>query len=83
MIDNTPTDKSRAFLNNINPWEEKKLFIQNIPTYSPELNKIEILWRKIKYAWLTFSAYKSFKTLKEQLNNIVANSGLDYHINFT
>ena len=63
--------------------EENNLFIQNIPTYSPELNKIEILWRKIKYEWLNFSAYESFKTLKEELNNILANIGLDYHINFT
>ena len=83
LIDNAPTHTSRAFLNNIGQWEESNLFIQNIPTYSPELNKIEILWRKIKYEWLNFSAYKSFKTLKEKLNHILANIGLDYHITFT
>lgn len=83
LIDNAPTHTSHVFLNNIDQWEEKNLFIQNIPAYSPELNKIEILWRKIKYEWLNFSAYESFKSLKEGLIHILANIGLDYHINFT
>ncbi len=48
LIDNALTHTSHAFLNNIDQWEEKNLFIQNIPAYSPELNKIEILWRKVK-----------------------------------
>jgi transposase len=51
LIDNAPTHTSRAFLNNIEQWEANNLFIQNIPAYSPELNKIEILWRKINKLW--------------------------------
>ena len=83
LIDNAPTHTSNAFLDNIDNWEKQNLFIQNIPAYSPELNKIEILWRKIKYEWLNFSAYESFTSLKENLNHILANIGQDYHINFT
>ncbi len=83
LIDNASTHTSKAFLNNIDGWEGQNLFIQNIPPYSPELNKIEILWRKIKYEWLNFSAYESFASLKENLNHILANIGLEYHINFT
>ena len=82
LIDNAPTHTSHAFLDNIENWEKQNLFIQNIPAYSPELNKIEILWRKIKYEWLNFSAYESFASLKESLNHILANIGLDYRINF-
>ena len=74
---------SKAFLGNIDNWEKQNLFIQNIPAYSPGLNKIEILWRKIKYEWLDFSAYQSFASLKEGLKHILANIGLDYKINFT
>jgi transposase len=51
----------------------QNLFLQNIPPYSPELNKIEILWRKIKYERLNFSAYESFAALKENLNHIFSN----------
>ena len=83
LIDNAPTHTSKAFLGNIDNWEKQNLFIQNIPAYSPELNKIEILWRKIKYQWLDFSAYQSFASLKESLKHILANIGLDYKINFT
>jgi len=71
------------FRKNIDKWEKQGFFIQNIPAYSPELNKIEILWRKIKYEWLDFSAYESFKALKNALYDILANVGQDYHINFT
>jgi len=71
-----------AFLDNVDHWNKQNLFIQNIPAYSPELNKIEILWRKIKYEWLNFSAYESFATLKDSSNHILANIGLDYKINF-
>jgi transposase len=36
-------------------------------TYSPELNIIEMIWRKIKYDWLPFEAYNitPFLILKE------------------
>jgi transposase len=32
------------------------LIIKYLPPYSPELNLIEILWRRIKYTWLPFSS---------------------------
>ena len=83
LIDNASMHTSKAFLKNIEKWEAQNLFIQNIPPYSPELNKIEILWRKIKYEWLDFSAYESFSALKKALNDILANIGQDYRINFS
>jgi transposase len=83
LIDNASIHTSNLFKDNIDKWEKENLIIYNIPPYSPELNKIEILWRKIKYEWLDFSAYESFKSLKNALNNILANIGQKYHINFT
>ena len=83
LIDNASMHTSKAFLANIEKWKAQYLFIQNIPPYSPELNKIEILWRKIKYEWLDFSAYESFSALKKALNNILKNIGQDYRINFS
>lgn len=83
IIDNASMHTSKIFQENIDKWKAKGLIIQNIPAYSPELNKIEILWRKIKYEWLNFSAYESFQSLKNALNNILANIGKDYRINFT
>ena len=83
LIDNASMHTSNAFLENIEKWKAQNLFIQNIPAYSPELNKIEILWRKIKYEWLDFSAYESFSALKKALNSILATIGQDYLINFS
>lgn len=82
VIDNASMHTSKAFLSNIENWESKGLIIQNIPPYSPELNRIEILWRKIKYEWLDFSAYESFRSLREALNHILANIGQKYKISF-
>ncbi|MCK5830886.1 MAG: transposase [Methylococcales bacterium] len=54
-----------------------------IPPYSPELNNIEIVWRKIKYKWLPFSAYDSYSTLKKELFDVLTNIGKTYKIKFS
>ncbi|MDR0969873.1 MAG: transposase [Lentimicrobiaceae bacterium] len=53
-----------------------------MPPYSPELNKIEILWRFIKYKWLTFDAFTNFQNLKEHLDEVLNNIGGKYVIKF-
>ena len=76
------THTSNEFKDNIDRWKEKKLTILPIAPYSPELNLIEILWRKIKYEWMSFSAYSSFHSLKQNLFDILANIGKNYCIKF-
>ena len=46
--------KSFEFQENIERWQQQGLTIDNIAPYSPELNIIEIVWRKIKYEWMPF-----------------------------
>jgi hypothetical protein len=82
VIDNAPIHTSKEFKENIERWKEQGLTIVPIASYSPELNLIEILWRKIKYEWMPFSAYNSFQSLKESLFEILANIGKTYLINF-
>lgn len=82
VMDNAPIHTSDEFTDNIGRWSEQGLTILNLPPYSPELNLIEILWRKIKYEWLPFSAYQSFLSLKHSLFEILANIGKIYHISF-
>ncbi len=52
-------------------WKKKGLSIFWLPTYSSELNIIEILWRFIKYSWLDFDAYSSWESLVEAVENIL------------
>ena len=83
VIDNAPIHTSDEFTENIEDWAEKGLIIVKIPPYSPELNLIEILWRKVKYEWMPFSAYQSFQNLSESLYEILANIGTSYTIKFS
>jgi transposase len=53
-----------------------------LPPYSPELNRIEILWRKIKYEWIPFTVYLNFTALKSALLDILNNVGSKYQITF-
>jgi transposase len=63
IIDNASIHTSGDFIECIPDWEKKGVILKFLPTYSPELNIIEILWRFIKYYWLPFSAYLSFNDL--------------------
>ena len=82
IIDNASTHTSNEFNENLERWKERDLTIYRIPTYSPELNIIEIVWRKIKYEWLPFSAYESYNSLKQELFNVLSNIGKTHKIAF-
>lgn len=82
IIDNASTHTSYEFNENLERWKEKNLSIYRIPSYSPELNIIEIIWRKIKYEWLPFSAYESYNSLQLELFNVLSNIGKNYKVEF-
>jgi transposase len=82
VIDNAPMHTSNAFEDKMPEWKAKGLFIQRLPTYSPELNLIEILWRFITYFWLPFSAYESFQSLVQAVEDILRQVGTEYCIHF-
>lgn len=82
LLDNAPMHRSKAFIQRIPQWVSKGLIVKYLPSYSPELNLIEILWRFIKYYWLPFSAYTSFSCLYKAVEDILTRFGTDYTINF-
>jgi transposase len=82
VIDNASIHTSNAFLEKQAEWEVKGLTIFFLPTYSPELNIIEILWRFIKYQWLEIDAYESWSSLVTAVENIFIKFGSKYIINF-
>ena len=53
--------------------------MSDLTPYPPELNLIEILWRRIKYAWLPFSAYECLNALSEALVR-QAQLGVSYRV---
>ncbi len=82
VIDNAPIHTSTEFQLMIPEWERQNLGLWFLPAYSPELNLIEILWKKIKYDWLPLEAYGSFGNLKEMLAHVLANIGKEFKICF-
>lgn len=83
VLDNAPWHKSRKMLEKQKEWQDKNLYLFFLPTYSPHLNLIETLWRKIKYEWLKAEHYLSAKALKEALHNIIRNYDDEFCINFS
>ena len=65
ILDNSPIYKSKKFMAKIEKWKEKDVLIFFLPPYSPKLNLIEILWRRIKYSCIPLDAYLCFQNLKD------------------
>ena len=82
IIDNAPIHNSNLFRDQESRWEKMGVFIKRLPTYSPELNLIEILWKKIKYEWLPLNAYSDMDKLTQSVNEVVRNVGSKFVINF-
>jgi transposase len=82
VMDNAPIHKSHDFQQKIKQWKEEDLFIFFLPTYSPHLNPIEILWRMIKYQWLAYEKIQNNEELVKELERILRAVGSEYFIDF-
>lgn len=82
VLDNASVHTSTLFKNKLEEWKAKGLKIFYLPTYSPELNLIEHLWRFMKYEWIELNAYKCWENLVLYVENIALNFGKKYTINF-
>lgn len=83
VLDNASWHKSKLTKSMFEEWERKGLYFLFLPPRTPHLNKIETLWRKIKYEWLTIRDYRSVSTLKRKINSIFKKYGEEYVINFS
>lgn len=82
VLDNAPIHRSKAFQKKISEWRKKKMEIFWLPTYSPQLNLIEILWRFMKYEWIETKAYACWQNLTQYVEHIIRFFGDRYVINF-
>jgi transposase len=82
VVDRSSIHTSGIILDKIAEWSERGLTIFQLPSYSPELNLIEMLWRFIKYQWIEIDAYKNWQTFVESVENILREFGKKYVINF-
>jgi transposase len=82
VADQASIHTSNAVLDKIEEWKERGITIFELPSYSPELNLIEILWRFIKYEWIEIDAYSSWQTFVASIEKILREFGKNYVINF-
>lgn len=82
VLDNARIHRSKKMQAKLAEWEEKGFYIFFLPPYSPHLNIIEILWRKMKYEWLKPEDYLSFESLTAAIKEILSKLGTEYKINF-
>ena len=83
VLDNAPIHRSEEFEEKLEAWEKLGLKVYFLPTYCPTLNKIEMLWEKIKYDWLSWEAYSSYKNLCKELDQVLSQIGSKYLITFS
>ena len=88
VMDNAPWHTSIKMQEKQQEWEEKGLFLFFLPVYSPHLNLIETLWRKInrvawRYEWLRPWHYQDAKTLRQAIFNIITKYNDEFCINFS
>jgi len=82
VLDNASIHRSALFKSKELEWRAQRLYVIFLPPYSPELNLIEMLWKKIKYEWLPVTAYQSFQLLTDHVLNVLSGYGDRYRISF-
>ena len=82
VLDNARVHRSHLIRERLPCWEARGLFVFYLPVYSPQLNIAEILWRKLKYEWLSPADYLDWENLKYQTRLILSAVGSGLKINY-
>lgn len=82
VVDQASIHTSDAIYNKLEEWLDRGIEIFQLPSYSPQLNLIEILWRFIKYEWIEIPAYQNWQSLVKYVEKVLKEFGENYVINF-
>lgn len=83
VLDNASAHRARIIKDRINIWQQRGLFFFHLPRYSPHLNIVETLWRKLKYEWLAPKDYETRETLSYAVRLALKAVGTSLQINFS
>ena len=83
VLDNAAVHRARVIKERIGVWQQRGLFLSYLPRYSPHLNIVETLWRKLKYEWLTPKDYETRETLCYAVRLALKAIGTSLRINFS
>lgn len=83
VLDNARIHGGKQILERVKVWQRRGLFIFYLPTYSPQLNIAEIVWRKLKYEWLSAADYASKEHLQYAVKQALWAFGKSLKIEFS
>ena len=70
IVDNASVHRAKAIKPLLKLLERQGLKPYFLPPYSPELNRIEKLWHKMKYEWMAFKARDAKTALRHSVWNL-------------
>jgi transposase len=83
VLDNARIHTSQIIKDRLKIWQQRGLYIFYLPRYSPHLNIVEILWRKLKYEWLSPIDYQDKENLFYQIRLALTSIGENLFIEFS
>ena len=83
VLDNARIHTSQIIKERKKVWQQRGLYLFYLPRYSPHLNIVETLWRKLKYEWLSPIDYQSKENLFYQIRLALTTVGCSLFINFS
>lgn len=81
ILDNASIHKSKEIQPLVELLKRRGLTLYFLPPYSPELNRIERLWHKVKHTWLVPKC-RDKQTLEADVEEIMDNFGFKYQFAF-
>lgn len=83
VLDNARVHRAKLIRERIRAWQARGLFVFYLPAYSPHLNIVETLWRKLKYEWLMPEHYATSQSLFYAVRQALAAVGTELKIRFS
>lgn len=81
VLDNAAIHKGQVMEKKRRQWARKGLYLYYLPAYSPELNRIEILWKQAKHFWRRAIAFTG-QALLDEIESLMKGFGKEFTINF-
>lgn len=81
VLDNASVHTGKIMKDVVDFYKNKNIEFYFLPPYSPELNKIERLWQKMKYNWM-IAKRRTKKELENDIENIISGFGVKYRFDF-
>jgi transposase len=83
VLDNARIHTSQIIKVRRKVWQARRLYLFYLPRYSPHLNIVETLWRKLKYEWLSPADYQCKENLFYQIRLALTAVGQNLFIKFS